>query len=171
MPLVVSIGFMPPSILAVILACLGLAEQLGRGSRLAIGPGGPLVPSGGAQMLAPALGALVVALVIVGHSKEPSSVSRLRRRWAEAALRAAPAVSAGAQDRGVVASGCGIADIQSPSTVIRSERTSSSAAGGGDTARPSTSTTWTPERPRAGGRSVARHASLDKRHDVNTAKG
>jgi hypothetical protein len=92
MPLVVSIGFMPPSILAVILACLGLAEQLGRVSRLAIGPGGPLVPSGGALMLAPALGALVVALVIVGHSKEPSSVSRLRRRWAEATLRAAPAV-------------------------------------------------------------------------------
>jgi hypothetical protein len=70
MPLVVSGGFMPPSILAVILSCLGLAEQFGRVGRLAIGPGGPLVPSGGALMAAPALGALVV----VGHSREPSSV-------------------------------------------------------------------------------------------------
>jgi hypothetical protein len=66
MPLVVGGGFMPPSILAVILGCLGLAEQLGRVGRLAIGPRGPLVPSGGALMLAP-LGALVVAPVVVGH--------------------------------------------------------------------------------------------------------
>jgi hypothetical protein len=73
MPLVVSVGFMPPSILAVILGCLGLAEPLGRVGRLAIGSGGPLVPSGGALMLAPALGALVVALVVIGHSREPSS--------------------------------------------------------------------------------------------------
>jgi hypothetical protein len=73
MPLVVSVGFMPPSILAVILGCLGLAEYLGRVRRLSIGPSGPLVPSGGALMLAPALGALEVALVVVGHSREPSS--------------------------------------------------------------------------------------------------
>jgi hypothetical protein len=72
-PLVVSVGFMPPSILAVILGCLGLAEYLGRVRRLSIGPSGPLVPSGGALMLAPALGALEVAVVVVGHSREPSS--------------------------------------------------------------------------------------------------
>jgi hypothetical protein len=72
MPLVVSVGFMPSSILAVILGCLGLAEPLCRVGRLAIGPGGPLVPSGGALMLAPASSALVV-LVVVGHSREPSS--------------------------------------------------------------------------------------------------
>jgi hypothetical protein len=75
MPLVVSGGFMLPSILAVILGCPGLAEQFGRVSRLTIGPGGALVPSGGALMLASALGALVLALVVVGHSSETSCVS------------------------------------------------------------------------------------------------
>ena len=35
MPLVVSGGFMPPSILAVVLCRTGLAEQLGRVGRLA----------------------------------------------------------------------------------------------------------------------------------------
>ena len=54
---------MAPSILAVILGCPGLAEQLGRFARLTIGPGGPLVPSGGVLMLAP-LDALFVALVV-----------------------------------------------------------------------------------------------------------
>jgi len=57
---------MPPSILAVILGRPGLAEPLGRIGRLPIGPGGALVPSGGALMLAP-LCALVVVLVVVGH--------------------------------------------------------------------------------------------------------
>jgi hypothetical protein len=70
-PLVVSGGFMPPSIIAVILSFPGLAEQLGGVGGLAIGPGRPLVPRGGALTLAP-LGALVV----VGHSREPTSVSR-----------------------------------------------------------------------------------------------
>jgi hypothetical protein len=65
MPLVVGSGFMPPSILAVILGCPGLAEHLGRVGRLAIGPRGSLVPGGSALMLAP-LGALV-ACVLVGH--------------------------------------------------------------------------------------------------------
>lgn len=69
--LVVSGGFMPPSILAVILGCPGLAEPLGRVGRLPIGPGGALVPSGGTLTLAP-LPALVVALVVLGHLREPS---------------------------------------------------------------------------------------------------
>ena len=56
----------------MILSFPGLAEQLGRVGGLAIGPGGPLVPGGGALTLAP-LGALVVALVVVGHSREPTS--------------------------------------------------------------------------------------------------
>jgi hypothetical protein len=63
---------MTPSILAVILGRPRLAEPLGRLGRLPIGPGGALVPSGGALMLAP-LCALVVALVVVGHRREPSS--------------------------------------------------------------------------------------------------
>jgi len=71
-PLVVSGGFMPPSIIAVILSCLGLSEQLGRVGRFAIGPGGPLVRGGGALMLAP-----LRALGVVGHSREPTSVFRL----------------------------------------------------------------------------------------------
>jgi hypothetical protein len=57
-PLVVSGGFMPPSIIAVILGFPGLAEQIGGVGRLAIGPRAwwrPLV-------LAP-LGALRVALM------------------------------------------------------------------------------------------------------------
>ncbi len=57
---------MPPSILAVILGRPGVAETLGRVGRLPIGPGGALVPGGGALMLEP-LRALVVALVVVGH--------------------------------------------------------------------------------------------------------
>ena len=69
MPLVVSVGFMPPSIVAVILGCLGFAEQVGRVGCLAIGPSGTLVPSGGALMLAPAFGALEA----VGHSGEPTA--------------------------------------------------------------------------------------------------
>jgi hypothetical protein len=76
-PLVVSGRFMPPSIIAVILSFPGLAEQLGGVGGLAIGPGGPLVPGGGALMLAP-LGALVVALVVVGHSREPTSLGRFQ---------------------------------------------------------------------------------------------
>jgi hypothetical protein len=86
-PLVVSGGFMPPSILAVILGCLGLAEQLGRVGRLAIGPGGLLVCSGGALVLAPALGALVVAPLVVGHSREPSSVYARRNPRSRCGLR------------------------------------------------------------------------------------
>jgi hypothetical protein len=75
-PFVVSGGFMPPSILAVILGCLGLAEQLGRVGRLAIGPGGLLVPGGGALMLAPALAGLVVGSLVVRHLREPTSCMR-----------------------------------------------------------------------------------------------
>jgi hypothetical protein len=72
---------MPPSILAVILGRPGLAEPLGRIGRLPIGPGGALVPGGGAPMPAP-LYALVVALVVVGHPREPNSTgggSAMRR--------------------------------------------------------------------------------------------
>ena len=90
MPLVVSGGFMTPSILAVILSCLGLAEQVGRVGRLAIGPGGLLVASRGALMLAPALGALVVAPLVVGHSREPSSVLCFGEGGPRATLGAAP---------------------------------------------------------------------------------
>ena len=46
-PRVVSVGFMAPCILAVTLCGVGLTEQLGRGGRFTVGPGGPLVPSGG----------------------------------------------------------------------------------------------------------------------------
>ena len=77
MPLVVGGGFMPARILAVILGCIGLAEQLGRVGRLAIGPGGPLVPGGGALMPAPAL---VVPVLVVGHWTERSSTGRPDRR-------------------------------------------------------------------------------------------
>jgi hypothetical protein len=49
---------MPPSIIAVILSFPSLAEPLGGGG-LAIGPGRPLVPRGGALTLAP-LGALAL---------------------------------------------------------------------------------------------------------------
>jgi hypothetical protein len=80
MPLLVSGSFMPPSILAVILGCPGFAEQLGRVGRLAIGPGSPLVPCGRALVLASALGALVVALLVVGHPSETSSNRRFRAR-------------------------------------------------------------------------------------------
>jgi hypothetical protein len=73
-PLVVSGGFMPPSILAVILCCTSLAEQLGRVGCLAVRPGGALMPGRGALTLASALGALVP----VGHSSEISCVSRAR---------------------------------------------------------------------------------------------
>jgi len=73
MPLVVSGVFMPASILAVILGRARLAEQLGRVGRLAIGPGGPLVACGGALVPASSLSALVVALLVVGHSSETSS--------------------------------------------------------------------------------------------------
>jgi hypothetical protein len=73
MPLVVSGVFMPPSILTVILGCPGVAEQLGRVGRLAIDPGGPLVACGGALVLASSLSALLVALLVVGHSSETSS--------------------------------------------------------------------------------------------------
>src|ERR671910_2114521 len=75
-PLVVSGGFMSPSVIAVILSCLGLSEQLGRVGRFAIGPGGPLVRGGGALMLAP-LRPLGVELGVVGHSREPTSAFRL----------------------------------------------------------------------------------------------
>ena len=75
MPLVVSGGFMAAGILAMILGGVGFAEQLGRVGRLAIGPGGPFVPGGRVLMPAPALGALVVPLVIVGHWGEPTSRS------------------------------------------------------------------------------------------------
>jgi hypothetical protein len=67
---------MPPSIIAVILSFPGLAEQLGGVGGFAIGPGRPLVPRGGALTLAP-LGALVAALVVVGHSREPTPGSRV----------------------------------------------------------------------------------------------
>ena len=67
MPLVVGVGFMAPSIFAVILGCPALTEQLRRFGRFSIGPGGPLVPSGVALMLAP------LDALIVGHSREPSS--------------------------------------------------------------------------------------------------
>jgi hypothetical protein len=60
---------MAPSILALILGRPRLAEQLGRFGRLTIGPGRPLVSSGGALMLAP-LDALVVALVVVRHPRQ-----------------------------------------------------------------------------------------------------
>ena len=70
---------MPPSIIAVILSCLGLSKQLGRVGRFAIGPGGPLVRGGGALVLAP-FRPLGVALRIVGHSGEPTSVFRLSER-------------------------------------------------------------------------------------------
>jgi hypothetical protein len=73
MPLVVSGGLMPARIFAMILGCLGLAEPLGRVGRLAIGPGGPLVPGGCALMPVPALAALLVPVVVVRHSTEPSS--------------------------------------------------------------------------------------------------
>jgi hypothetical protein len=72
---------MAPSILAVILGRPGLADPLGRIGRLPIGPGGTLVPGGGALMLAP-LYALVVALSVFGHPREPSSTgggSAMRR--------------------------------------------------------------------------------------------
>jgi hypothetical protein len=81
MPLVVSGGFMAARILAVILGGVGFAEQLGRVGRLAIGPGGPFVPGGGALMPAPALGALVVPLVVVGHPRQPSSTGRPARSY------------------------------------------------------------------------------------------
>ena len=66
MPLVVSAGFMAPSIVAVTLGRLGLTEQIGRVGRVTIGPGGPLM-SGGGALMSTALGAVVVALVVVGH--------------------------------------------------------------------------------------------------------
>lgn len=69
MPLVVSSGFMPPSIIAAILSFPGMAEQLGGVGGLAIATGGPLVPGGVTLMPAP-LGALLVALAVVGHSRE-----------------------------------------------------------------------------------------------------
>ena len=85
MPLVVSVGFVPPSIVAVSFGRLGLTEQIGRVGRLAIRPGGPLVPCGRALVPAP-LGALVV---VVGHStgayfrKNPHGPGRDRTydRW------------------------------------------------------------------------------------------
>ena len=72
MPLVVSVSFMPTSILAVILGCLGLAEHLGRVGCFTIGSGGSLMPGGGPLMLAPAPRALVAALLVVRHSTEAS---------------------------------------------------------------------------------------------------
>ena len=72
MPLVVSGGFMPPSIVAVILSFPGLAEQLGGVGGLAIAPGGPFVPGGDALMPAP-LRALLVAFAVVGHTREATS--------------------------------------------------------------------------------------------------
>ena len=68
MPLVVSVGFVPPSILSVSFGRLGLTEQIGRVGRLAIRPGGPLVPCGGPLVPAP----LAALVVVVGHSTEPS---------------------------------------------------------------------------------------------------
>jgi hypothetical protein len=109
-PLVVSGGFMPPSIIAVILGFPGLAEQFGRVGGLAIGPGGPLVPGGGALMLAP-LGALVVALLVISQSREPTSVLRLEEVgrvswWARFSLsQAKQAPPRGARVRSPVLSG------------------------------------------------------------------
>ena len=88
MPLVVGIGLMPASILAVTLGRLVLAEQLGHISRLAVGPSGPVVPGGRSLMLLATPGTLAVALMLVGHSK---SVPR--------AQAPAVAVSLGAGDR------------------------------------------------------------------------
>ena len=65
---------MPAGIFAMILGCPGIAEQVGRVGRLAIGPGGPLVPGGCALMPVPALAALLVPVVVVGHLTEPSSM-------------------------------------------------------------------------------------------------
>ena len=64
---------MPARVFAMILGRPRLAEQLGSVGRLAIGPGGPLVPGGRALMSAPALAAIVVPVVVGdGHSREPS---------------------------------------------------------------------------------------------------
>jgi hypothetical protein len=68
-PLVVSVAFVPPSGLAMMLGCLRVVKHLGGVGRFALGAGGPLVPSGGALMRpAPTLDLVVMlALVVAGH--------------------------------------------------------------------------------------------------------
>ena len=73
---------MAARILAVILGGVGFAEQLGRVGPFAIGPGGPFVPGGGALMPAPALGALVRPLVIVGHWRDSPEGAYSAHSWA-----------------------------------------------------------------------------------------
>ena len=66
-PLVVGVRFMSPSVLAVILGCLGLAESVGGVGGLAVGPSGAFMPSGGALMLLTPLGTLVAASRVIAH--------------------------------------------------------------------------------------------------------
>jgi hypothetical protein len=68
-PLVVGVGFLPPSGLAVMLRCLSVVKHLGGVGRFALGAGGPLVRSGGALMRPASTLDLLVMLVLVvaGH--------------------------------------------------------------------------------------------------------
>jgi hypothetical protein len=74
---------MSPSVLAVILGCVGLAEQVGEVGGLAVGPSGAFMPGGCALMLMATPGTLVVVFTVIGHLEEPIRVfasSRQRRR-------------------------------------------------------------------------------------------
>jgi len=69
-PLVVSVAFLPPSGLAVMLGCLRVVKHLGGVGRFALAAGGPLVRSGGTLMRpAPTLDLLVMLVLTVADHR------------------------------------------------------------------------------------------------------
>jgi hypothetical protein len=69
-PFLVGVAFLPPSGLAVMLGCLGVAKHLGGVGRLALGAGGPLVRSGGVLVRpASTLDLLVMPVIVVAHHR------------------------------------------------------------------------------------------------------
>lgn len=69
-PLVVSVAFLPPSGLAVMLGCLRVVKHLGGVGRFSLAAGGPLVRSGGALMRpAPTLDLLVMLVLVVADHR------------------------------------------------------------------------------------------------------